>query len=214
MLEGMKAAIFDMDGTVIDSMSEWRKLNVSFLRESGIDPTPEQEKAVYNMSGAMVVHYIKETFGVEVDFTQIVTRASRMMEPAYRRGVPLKPGAGEYLRRLRERGVKCVICTATPAHLALLALNRLNLVKDFDFIFSTDIVGGSKHDPAFYDRLCAFLSEKKEDCVMFEDALYAMKGARAAGLGVIGITDETNLAEREAIHAVCDRVIDSFDELP
>jgi len=75
------------------------------------------------------------------------------------------------------------------------------------------MIGGSKSDPAFYDRLCAFLGEKKEDCVMFEDALYAMKGARDAGLGVIGVTDETNERDREAIMAICDRVIDSFDEL-
>ena len=58
------------------------------------------------------------------------------------------------------------------------------------------------------------IGEEKRDCVMFEDALYAMRGARSAGLGVIGITDPTNLHDREAIRAVCDRVIDSYDELP
>ena len=54
----------------------------------------------------------------------------------------------------------------------------------------------------------------KEDCVMFEDSLYAMQGARNAGLGVVGITDATNARDREAIRACCDAVIDSFDELP
>jgi len=117
------------------------------------------------------------------------------------------------LKRLGARGVKRVICTATPAHLALIALNKADAVRDLDYIFSTEMIGGSKQDAEFYDRLCAFLGEKKEDCVMFEDALYAMKGARAAGLGVVGVTDDTNERDREAIRAVCDRVIDSFDEL-
>jgi len=117
------------------------------------------------------------------------------------------------LKRLRTRGVRCVVATATPANLALLALNRLNLISDLDYIFSTDMIGGGKSDPAFYDRLCAMIGAEKEGCVMFEDALYAMRGAREAGLGVIGITDGTNRLDREAIHAVCDRVIDSFDEL-
>ena len=213
MLEGMKAAIFDMDGTLIDSMGEWRKLNCSFVRDHGIELTPEQEKDLYSMSGMMVVNYVREKFGIEAKFDTLLERSARLMEPAYTAGVPLKPGAGAYLKRLRARGVKCVLCTATPSRLALIALNRMQLVSDLDFIFSTDMTGGSKGDPAFFDRLCALIGEKKEDCVMFEDALYAMQGARAAGLGVIGITDATNEPDREAIRAVCDRVIDSYDEL-
>ena len=83
-----------------------------------------------------------------------------------------------------------------------------------DAITTTDMLGGSKGDPAFFDRLCAFLGADKAECVMFEDAVYAMRGARAAGLGVVGITDPTNEPDREAMHAVCDRVIASYDELP
>ena len=106
-----------------------------------------------------------------------------------------------------------MICTATPSRLMMIALNKANMIPNLDYIYSTDMLGGSKADPAFYDGLCALIGEKKEDCVMFEDALYAMKGARGAGLGVVGITDETNLRDREAICEVCDVVIDSFDEL-
>lgn len=214
MLEGMKAAIFDMDGTLIDSMNEWRRLNCSFVRDQGVALTAEQEKELYSMSGTMAVDYVRRTFGIEAGFREILERSTRLMEPVYAAGVPLKPGARDYLRRLRARGVKCVLCTATPSRLALIALNRIGLVADLDFIFSTDMTGGSKGDPAFFDDLCARIGKRKEDCVMFEDALYAMRGARAAGLGVVGITDETNLADREAILAVCDRVIDSYDELP
>lgn len=213
MLNAMKAAIFDMDGTLIDSMGEWRKLNISFLTGHGITPTADEEAELYAMSGVMAAAYVRDHFGVDTDYSQLLERSTRMMEPVYRTGVPFKPGAAQYVKRLHERGVKCVVATATPANLALLALNRLGLVSDLDYIFSTDMVGGGKSDPAFYDRLCAMIGEKKEDCVMFEDALYAMRGARAAGLGVIGVTDGTNRHDREAIVALCDRVIDSYDEL-
>ncbi|MBQ7785540.1 MAG: HAD family phosphatase [Clostridia bacterium] len=213
MKKTMKAAIFDMDGTLLDSMGEWRMLNSSFVREQGIDLTPEHEKDLLCMSGMMVVGYVKEQFGIETQFGTLLDRSSRLMEPVYVRGVPLKPGAAAFLKRLRAQGVKCVIATATPARLALIALNKTGLVSDLDYIFSTDMVGGSKAEPTFYDQLCALIGEKKEDCVMFEDALYAMKGARAAGLGVVGITDATNERDREAIAQVCDVVIDSYDEL-
>ena len=212
-MQRMKVAIFDMDGTLLDSMSEWRRLNISFIREAGVEVTPELQKDLYSMSGMMAVEYIKDRLGVDVPFSLLLERSSRQMEEPYRRGLPLKPGARDYLQRLGARGVKRVICTATPAHLAMIALNKADMVKDLDYIFSTEMIGGSKSDPAFYDRLCAFLGVNKEECVMFEDALYAMKGARAAGLGVVGVTDDTNERDREAIKAVCDVVIDSFDEL-
>lgn len=213
MLERMKAAIFDMDGTLLDSMGEWRKLNCSFVCEQGIELSPEHEKDMMSMSGMMVVEYIKERFGIDTPFSALLERSSRLMEAPYRKGLLPKDGAIAYLARLRARGVKTVICTATPSRLMMIALNKAGLIPNLDYIYSTDMLEGGKADPEFYDRLCALIGEKKEDCVMFEDALYAMKGARSAGLGVVGVTDETNLRDREAILAICDVVIDSFDEL-
>ena len=184
MQRQMKAAIFDMDGTLIDSMGAWRALNVSFVRDRGVALTPGEEQALYSMSGTMVVDYVRQRFGLEADFSELLERAKQRMEPVYRAGVPLKPGAGAYLKRRRAQGVKCVVATATPARLALIALNRVGLVTDLDYIFSTDMIGGFKGERAFFDRLCAMIGERNEDCVMFEDALYAMQGARGAGLGL------------------------------
>lgn len=209
----MKAAIFDMDGTLIDSMFVWRSVNLNFLREQGINPTPQQEEDMLNLSGRMVLNYAKEHFGVDVDFDTLVTHALKILIPFYRAGAPHKPGAREYLMRLRARGVKTVLATATPARDALMAVNQAGLTPHLDYIFSTEMLGLSKGGTEFYDELCALIGEEKKDCVMFEDALYAMRGAREAGLGVIGITDPTNAHDREAILAICDRVIDSYDEL-
>lgn len=209
----MKAAIFDMDGTLLDSMRVWRNLNLNFLRANGVNPTPQQEEDMLNLTGRMAVDYAREHFHVDVTFDQLAEHAVGIIVPFYRSGAPLKPGALSYLQRLRARGVKTVLATATPAKDALMAVNQAGLTPHLDYIFSTEMLGLSKGGPEFYDELCALIGEEKRDCVMFEDALYAMQGARAAGLGVIGITDTTNMHDRAAIHEVCDRVIDSYDEL-
>lgn len=209
----MKAAIFDMDGTLIDSMGQWRSLNASFLREQGIYVSKEQEEDLRSMTGRMVVDYAREHFGVEAEFESLIGRAVQIMEPAYLSGLPLKPGARAYLRRLGARGVKRVLCTATHSRLALIALNKMDLVRELDYIICLDMIGGSKSDPAAFDRVCEIIGEEKADCVMFEDAVYAMRGAKAAGLGVVAITDETNIRDRDDILAVCDQLIDSYDEL-
>ncbi len=209
-----RAAIFDMDGTLLDSMGSWRALNAAFVRSRGIEPTAQQARDMESMSGMMVVHYFKDQFGIDCTFDELCDRACEAMEPVYGAGVPLKPGAYGYLRRLGERGVVRVLATATPARLALIGLNRAGLTGQLDYIYSTDMIGLSKSEPAFFDALCSQIGVAKEKCVMFEDAVYAMRGAREAGLmGVVGITDETNRTDRAEIYAVCDKVIDSYDEL-
>ena len=214
MLETMKAAIFDMDGTLLDSMTKWRELNGVFVRGMGITPTEKQEADMMSMSGTMVVDYFRDEFGIDTNFDALCVEACKAMKPIYGAGVPHKPGAAAYLKRLRARGVKCVLATATPARLAMIGMNCAHLVSDMDYIFSTDMLGFDKSRNEFFERVSQIIGVPKENCVMFEDSLYAMQGARNAGLGVVGITDATNTRDREAIRACCDAVIDSFDELP
>ena len=106
-----------------------------------------------------------------------------------------------------------MVATNTRASSALVALNQSGLTPHLDYIVSTEMIGIEKNSVAFFDALCDMIGEDKRDCVMFEDSIYAMQGAREAGLGVIGITDSTNELTRAQMQEICDRVIDSYDEL-
>ena len=178
-----KIAIFDMDGTVLDSMDAWRSLNVLYAEKLGVPLTDEARSEIYQLSGTQFVRYFQTHFGLEMDIEQIINHAYDAMRVTYTRGVPEKPGAKAYLQRLGERGVKRVIATATPTELAEIALK-------------TSRAGGTA-----------------AECTVYEDALYAIEGARKAGMKVIGVEDPTNLCDREAMRSLCEKVIASYDEL-
>ncbi len=211
---GVRAAIFDMDGTLVDSMSEWRRLNAKFVRSRGVEPTPEEERELFFLSGFKAVDYVKEHYDIDTSFEELCELSAAEMERIYGEGLPLKPGARALLDRLHARGILCVLATATPARQALVALNRTRLVGRLDYIFSTEMLGGYKGEVSFFEKLCASIGVPPEACVMVEDGLYAMRTAREAGLRVIGITDATNACDREVIAEACDALVDSYDELP
>ena len=165
-------------------------------------------------AGAVIGNAVTLFLAVSVAMAAVLTALVQPILSIMSTPAEAVPGAAAYLKRLRARGVKCVVATATPARLATIGLNCADLVSDLDFIFSTDMLNLNKSQNEFFERVSQIIGVPKEDCVMFEDSLYAMQGARNAGLGVIGMTDATNTRDREAIRACCDRVIDSFDELP
>ena len=209
----MKAAIFDMDGTLLCSMDLARELNLTYIAAQGVTLTEEQRRTLRNLTIAAAVSFVQREFGVNIDYEALRSNTRAGMLAHYKSGLPTKSGAIAYLKRLRARGVKCVVATNTRASSALVALNQSGLTPHLDYIVSTEMIGLEKNSVAFFDALCAMIGEDKRDCVMFEDSLYAMQGAREAGLGVIGITDSTNELTRAQMQEICDRVIDSYDEL-
>lgn len=209
----MKAAIFDMDGTVLDSMEQWRAQSVLLLERHGIELSDELSASLRQMSGVMAAKLYAKRFGIKLNMQEIMETYLADMERRYMTEILPKPGVGAYLERLEREGVPCCIATATPRPLAERALARHGLLKRFRFVVSTQEERRGKDDPEFFELTASRLGVTATECTVFEDALYAIQGAKKADCTVIGVADPTNLSDREEMKRLCARIIERYAEL-
>lgn len=181
--------IFDMDGTLVDSMRYWRRLERDFLTQRGVS-IPDMERVLELAKPLPLYQSVLlfiERFGLKDTPEQAMNEMISMMRQHYQSDVKSKPGAEEYLKKLKKCGVHMCIVTATPRHLVEVCLSRLNLTSYFDFLLSCDEVGAGKdHPDAFYEAAHRLGSAPSEIAV-FEDSLQAAKTAKQAGFYTIGV---------------------------
>ena len=125
-----------------------------------------------------------------------------------------KPGVGEFLAALKAEGAHLCVATAAPRELCRVALERLGIARYFDFVTDSYEVGMRKDDPQYFRTVAARLGAAPEACWVFEDALYAMQGAKAAGMRVCAIEEYTAKHQREEILAIADAYISDYRQPP
>lgn len=196
-------AIFDMDGTLIDSMPFWKTLASEYLRSKGVTQIPAD---ILEQIQPMTMSESAELFRRKFCLTgDIEAEMNAMMEEHYRRDIPLKPGVGTYLRRLREQGVRMCVASATAEHLITACLERLGVGDCFDFLLSCEEVGAGKNSPAVFLEAARRLGTVPAGIAVYEDALYAARTAKNAGFHVVGVYDES--ADWEAVKAIADETL-------
>ena len=199
--------IFDMDGTLVDSMPIWKSLSRDYLQARGRHPTQAQLDAMGPMTMLQGAAFLMDTFGVEGPPDRIIQEMHAVMEAHYRADIPLKPGVGAYLERLREEGAKLCVATATAEPLARACLERLEVAGYFDFILSCETVGAGKTKPDVYLEAARRLGASPADTAVFEDALYAAQTAREAGFYVVGIPEAAYQDDWPALEELADETI-------
>ena len=191
----LKGAIFDMDGTLLDSMGVWRNLGRDLFLRRNLRP-PEDAEGWRLELPELAARCA--SLGVPGKPGALEEELRAQIEDFYRRRVHAKPGVSAFLARLAERGVPMYVATATDRPLAEAALIRTGLIERFQGIVTCREAGqGKREGPAVYEAALAALRCAREDALVFEDVLYAVRTAKAAGFRTAAVYDPWEAAQEE-----------------
>lgn len=209
----MKGIIFDLDGTLLDSMRMWHTLDRRFLTSLGIEPPADISERLKTMTVEEACCWYAEQFPTGMTPGEIEQRILELASDAYRYELMLKPGAKALLEALRGRQIPFGLASVTYHELLEAALVRLGIRGLFRFILTPKPGEPGKETPALYLKAAALLRAEPAEIVVIEDALYAAKTAKAAGFYTVGVYEPEQRGDWEAMQAVCDRTADSLEEL-
>lgn len=188
----MKAIIFDLDGTLVDSMGYWRSVSRDFMKTKGIDIEDEVQHKMTTMNLDASLRYLKDYYNLEESFEELMRDFSRTVEDFYRNKVETKGGCLEILEYFKDKGIKVVIGTSTAAHFANIVIEKYGIDKFIDGLYTADSVGHLKAEEKFYTSIVEELGERPEDIFLVDDSYLALRTAKRAGLKTIGIYDENS----------------------
>ena len=208
----IRGAIFDVDGTLLDSMFIWDTIGETYLRSIGYEPREKLNEVFKNMSLFQAARYYRTEYGVTLSIDEIMNGVNAMLERYYRFEVSLKPGVAELLAQLQASGVKLCIATATDRYLVEAALERCGVLSCFGAIFTCNEVGHGKDEPDIFEEALRFLGTEKAETVVFDDALYAVRTAKEAGFPVAVIYDSHERSQAE-VRARSDLYLEDLTQL-
>ena len=185
----LKGAIFDFDGTLVDSMFIWDTIGEDYLRALGKEPHEDLKETFMTLTLEEAAEYYREHYGVKLTVKEIVDGVNSMVEGIYRTKVVLKLGILDYLHWLKENGVKMCVATVTDRYLVEETLERLGILHYFSEVFTCAEVGYGKDKPIIYRKALEHLGTPKEDTFVFEDSLFALKTAKTDGFTTVGVYD-------------------------
>ncbi len=209
----MSLHIFDMDGTLLDSMNMWREIDIEYLARHGIEYNETQLHAIKHMTIKECAAYFIHTFQIEKTPETMIAEWLAMARESYEHTLPLKPKAYEYVHRLHLNNEKIMLATSCDRAFAIAAMKRHGLYDWLETIVTTNELGINKGNSLFYETIAMKQGIDPKDCIVYDDLASALKSAKAAGMQTVGVYDPCNEHEKELLSQTADRLIESFAEL-
>ena len=201
----LRAAIFDMDGTLIDSMPAWERALFRLAEDLGQTPDSRLWTETRAMTTRDTGAYMRDRYGLSQTPEQLAEMLEERVVPYYTHEAVPRPGVVEFLTLLRMEGVDMYVATATPRYLTEAALKCSKLDGFFRGVLTCQEAGAPKeHSPLVYEKAMTRLRSRKEDTVIFEDSLPALRTAKAAGFRVAGVYDATAENQQAEIQRISD----------
>ncbi len=210
LLEKIEAVIFDLDGTLVDSMWMWRAIDIEYLGRFGI-PLPEKlQYEIEGMSFHETAVYFKERFHIPDSLEQIKENWNRMAWDKYANEVPLKPGVPEFLEGCRKSGIKLGIATSNSRELVenVIAVHRLR--GYFSCIMTGSEIKQGKPAPDIYLAVAGALAVEPEHCLVFEDIIPGIQAGKNAGMRVCAVEDAYSAGDMDRKRALADYTVADY----
>ena len=209
----MKGAIFDVDGTILDSMGAWFDATYKFFDEQGIVMDAEEINEFKEMPLEESIPKIRDDNNLDMTVEEIFAWFLKYVGMQYELHIPAKKGVCEYIERLHGNGVKIALATSGYKDMCEKAFRRLGI---WDYIgacaFSSE-VGVNKSNPDVYLLAAERIGVEPADCVVFEDIVTGLNGSTKGGFKTVAVADESNAAQRDEMREIADRFIEDFTEL-
>lgn len=209
----MKGAIFDVDGTILDSMNVWYKVTDSFFKLHGLVLTDEKAESYKEMTLEESLPQINNEFGLGMTFSEIFEKFRSLVAVEYANNIQLKSGVDTYLKKLHDGGIKIAVATSGYEGMCKSAFKRLGIIDYIDeYAFSSE-VGVNKGQPDIYLLASRRIGVKPEECTVYEDIVLGIGTAKKAGFKTCAVYDDTNANETLLLKQLSDCYITGWKDL-
>ncbi len=213
ILDGIKAVIFDMDGSLVDSMWIWKQIDIDHFAMYDIAMPPDLQTQIEGMSFFQTAQYIKENFPFPETIEEMMKLWNDMAHEKYAKEVTYKKGVIDFLNICVERNIKLAIATSNSRYLFDAANDNLRLDRYFSCVITgTEIING-KPAPDVYLEAAKKLNVDPKDCLVFEDVIKGIEAGHNAGMKVCAVDDESSFKQKEDKIKEADFFIHDFTEL-
>lgn len=209
----IKGAIFDVDGTLLDSMEIWEDVAIRYLKSIGVEAEPDLPEVMFTMSLPEGAAYVKEHYRLTRETDEIIQGVLDIIRKYYEETAPLKPGVTKILEELSGKRIPMTVATSNNKEEVEAAFKRLGIASYFSRIFTCEEVGAGKTRPDIYMKAAEYMGTRPEETVIFEDVLHAIRTAKKAGFLAVGLYDEASKADQKAIEKEADWYAKSMEGL-